>query len=261
MTATVTIKELAARLGISVPTLRKYGECGLLVADSAVGRTHLYDEAVAVARVKEINRLKGSGYSLSLIRQKLDQNAPYRLPVDPGLDGPDFTLGRHALLVLNEKDEYDDFARRFIASGLHAAQAVIVVAHPNLRAPLEEMIAREGFNVEALVRQHQLAFVWHEIATDFDARRQVDALDHQVRAMMEAGWQKIRMLGHPRFDKIDVDSAPYSVYEQRLTAWAKLQPVIVVCPWIASSAPAESLLNMQSNHREFMLGESNYIKA
>jgi len=35
----LTIKELAAALGVSVPTLRKYGECGLLEVDRIADAT------------------------------------------------------------------------------------------------------------------------------------------------------------------------------------------------------------------------------
>src|SRR3974377_1912662 len=96
----VTIKELASKLGVSVLTLRKYGECGLLAVDSLSGRTNLFDEAAAVARVEEINRLKSRGYSLSLIREKLDERPAGFTPLDLGLEGGSLHQGRPPRVTL-----------------------------------------------------------------------------------------------------------------------------------------------------------------
>src|SRR5579864_5483177 len=138
----VTIKELASKLGVSVPTLRKYGECGLLGVDSVSGRTNLFDEAAALSRVEEINRLKSRGYSLSLIREKLEDRPAGFTPLDLGLDGPSFSRGRNALVVMQDMDDYADFARRYIANALKGGQAVLIVAQPQQRQ-LYERILRE----------------------------------------------------------------------------------------------------------------------
>src|SRR5271167_1467382 len=148
----VTIKELASKLGVSVPTLRKYGECGLLGVDSVSGRTNLFDEAAAIARVEEINRLKSRGYSLSLIREKLDERPAGFMPLDLGLEGGSFTRGRHALVIMQDMDEYARFARRYIGNALRNNQACMLIADPAHRALYEKIVHEEGFDLDTVMK-------------------------------------------------------------------------------------------------------------
>ena len=256
----VTIKELAATLGVSVPTLRKYGECGLLGVDEVSGRTNLFDEAAALHRVAEINRLKSKGYSLSLIREKLEQpNGHSRLNL--GLEDETFSHGRHVLLIVKDMDEYMGFARPFVDNGLRGHQAVVLCVHPDHRDQLEAMISACGHDVDAAVRSHQLTFTWFESLSGFDAMRQIESFDATVREVMKAGWGDVRFLGHPEVDPSDVDSAVLRKYEERVSDWVSKLPALLVCVWMAPKGNAQTLLELQRLHREFVCGEDTFVKT
>lgn len=256
----VTIKELAATLGVSVPTLRKYGECGLLGVDEVSGRTNLFDEAAAVARVAEINRLKSKGYSLSLIREKLEHpNGHGRLNL--GLEDETFSAGRHVLLVVKDIDEYHAFARTYILNGLQGHQAVVLCVHPDYRDELERMVQAAGHDIDALQRRRQLTFTWYESVGAFDAMRQVDAFDATVREVMRAGWESVRFLGHPEVDADDIDAAQLRRYEERINEWVRSKPVQLICVWMAPKGSVETLLELQRVHKEFAIGSDTFTKA
>lgn len=256
----VTIKELAATLGVSVPTLRKYGECGLLGVDEVSGRTNLFDESAALHRVAEINRLKSKGYSLALIREKLDQpNGHSRLNL--GIDDETFSHGRHVLLIVKDMTEYLNFAKPFVDNGLRGHQAVVLCVHPDHREHLELMIAASGHDVEAMRRSHQLTFTWYESVSGFDAMRQIEMFDATVREIMKAGWSEVRFLGHPEVDPAEVDAAVLRRYEERLGDWISKLPALIVCVWMAPKGNAQTLLELQRLHREFVCGEDTFVKT
>jgi DNA-binding transcriptional MerR regulator len=256
----VTIKELAATLGVSVPTLRKYGECGLLGVDEVSGRTNLFDESSAVARIAEINRLKSKGYSLSLIREKLDSpNGHGRLNL--GLDDESFSHGRHVLLVVKDGDEYLNFARTFVLNGLQGRQAVVLCVHPDYRDDLERIVAAAGHDLVSLQRRRQLTFTWYESMGGFDAARQVEAFDATVREVMRAGWESVRFLGHPEVDPEGIEPAMLKRYEERVTEWVHKLPVLLVCVWMAPKGSVQTLLELQRLHKEFVLGSDTFVKA
>jgi DNA-binding transcriptional MerR regulator len=256
----VTIKELAARLGVSVPTLRKYGECGLLGVDEVSGRTNLFDEEAALHRVAEINRLKSKGYSLSLIREKLEQpNGHSRLNL--GLEDETFSHGRHVLLIVKDVDEYLNFARTFVMNALRGRQAVVLCVHPEHREQLESMVAAGGHRLDELQRTRQLTFTWYESMSGFDATRQVEAFDAAVRDVIKAGWESVRFLGHPEVDPSSVEPAVLRRYEDRLTEWVRKLPVLLVCVWMAPKGNAQTLLELQRLHREFVCGDDTFVKA
>jgi len=256
----VTIKELAAKLGVSVPTLRKYGECGLLGVDAVSGRTNLFDEVAAIARVAEINRLKSKGYSLSLIREKLDRpNGHGHLNL--GLEDATFSQGHHVLLVVNDLDEYLRFARSFILNGLSGNQAVILCVHPDHRDPLEQFVAQAGHDLQKLARTRQLNFTWYESLSSFEPIRQVDAFDASAREAMRAGWESVRFLGHPEVDPSGMDPAVLKRYEDRVSEWAAKLPVLLVCVWMAQRGSAQTLLQLQRLHREFVIGDDTFVRS
>jgi DNA-binding transcriptional MerR regulator len=256
----VTIKELAATLGVSVPTLRKYGECGLLDVDAVSGRTNLFDEAAAIERIAEINRLKSKGYSLSLIREKLElPNGHSRLNL--GVDDESFSQGRHVLLVVKDMAEYEKFARAFVANALRGRQGIVLCVHPDFREPMERMIAAEGYDVAALQRRRQLTFVWYESLGGFDAVRQIEAFDTTVREVMKAGWEAVRFLGHPEIDPSRIDAGVLRKYEERLSEWAAQLPILMICVWMAPKGNAQTLLELQRLHTEFVYGDDTFVKA
>lgn len=256
----VTIKELASKLGVSVPTLRKYGECGLLGVDSVSGRTNLFDEAAAVARVEEINRLKSRGYSLSLIREKLEDRPAGFQPLDLGLDGASFTRGRHALVIMHDMDEYQRFARRFIGNALRNNQACMLVADPAHRALYEKIVRDEGFDLDVVMKRRQVCFAWFEAKEHLDHHRQIEQYDAIVSMIRNAGWQSVRILGQPEREGLCFDDASLEQYEERLTLWARALPVIMVCAWLAPKTASQDLLRSQKMHREFVLGDNVFMQ-
>lgn len=260
MSRKVTIKELAVKLGVSVPTLRKYGECGLLGVDEVSGRTNLFDEAAALHRVAEINRLKSKGYSLALIREKLEQpNGQSRLNL--GLEDSSFSHGRHVLLIVKDIDEYLHFARSFVHNGIQGQQAIVLCVHPEHRAQLEAVVREAGHDIETLTRSRQLTFTWYESLAGFDAVRQIEAFDATVRDVMSAGWNEVRFLGHPEVDPSSVDAGVLRRYEERLSDWIRKLPALLVCVWMAPKGNAQTLLELQRLHREFVCGEDTFVKA
>jgi DNA-binding transcriptional MerR regulator len=256
----VTIKELAAKLGVSVPTLRKYGECGLLGVDSVSGRTNLFDETAAVARVEEINRLKSRGYSLALIREKLEERPAGFMPLDLGLDGASFSRGRHALVIMADMDEYASFARKFIGNALRSNQAVMLVADPAERALYENVLREEGFDLDTAMKRRQVCFAWFEGKEHLDHHRQIEQYDALVQMIRNAGWQTVRILGQPGREGLCFDDNSVERYEERLTVWARALPVIVVCAWVAPKTAARELLRSQRVHREFVVGENVFMQ-
>lgn len=260
MSRKVTIKELAATLGVSVPTLRKYGECGLLGVDAVSGRTNLFDEAAAIERVAEINRLKSKGYSLSLIREKLElPNGSRRLNL--GVEDETFSQGRHVLLVVKDNDEYLRFARNFVLNGLRGKQGVVLCVHPEYREQIEQIITGAGFDLAALQRSRQFSFTWYESIGAFDSARQVEAFDATIRDVIKGGWESVRFLGHPEIDPASLDPLVLQRYEERVTEWVKKLPVLFICVWMAPKGTAQTLLDLQRLHKEFVFGDDTFVKA
>ncbi len=256
----VTIKELASKLGVSVPTLRKYGECGLLGVDSVSGRTNLFDEAAAIARVEEINRLKSRGYSLSLIREKLDERPAGFMPLDLGLEGGSFTRGRHALVIMQDMDEYARFARRYIGNALRNNQACMLIADPAHRSVYEKIVREEGFDLDTVMKRRQVCFAWFEGKDHLDHHRQIEQYDALVAMLRNAGWQAIRILGQPEREGMCFDESSLEQYEERLTLWARALPVIVACACLAPKSATRDLLHTQRMHREFVLGDNVFMQ-
>ncbi|MDQ6767916.1 MAG: MEDS domain-containing protein [Candidatus Eremiobacteraeota bacterium] len=256
----VTIKELASKLGVSVPTLRKYGECGLLGVDSVSGRTNLFDEAAAVARVEEINRLKSRGYSLSLIREKLDERPAGFMPLELGLEGASFTRGRHALVIMQDMDEYARFARPYVGNALRNNQACMLIADPAHRGLYEKIVRDEGFDLDTVMKRRQVCFAWFENKERLDHHRQIEQYDALVSMVRNAGWQSVRILGQPERDGLHFDESSLEQYEERLTLWARALPVIIACACLAPKSAARDLLHIQRMHREFVLGEHVFMQ-
>jgi DNA-binding transcriptional MerR regulator len=74
--ATLTIGDLAERVGMTVRNLREWRTLGLLPAAQLQGRVGYYDETV-VARVERIKQLHEQGFPLDLIRQMLEASDGY----------------------------------------------------------------------------------------------------------------------------------------------------------------------------------------
>ena len=68
---TLTIDDVARRVGMTVRNLREWRALGLLPAPTMRGRAGYYGEAV-VQRVQDIQRLHAEGFPLELIRRILD---------------------------------------------------------------------------------------------------------------------------------------------------------------------------------------------
>lgn len=261
MSRKVTIKELAATLGVSVPTLRKYGECGLLSVDAVSGRTNLFDEATAVNRIHEINELKRKGYSLALIRERLfNHSGGAAHELDLGLEGPSFSMGRHILLVVQNMLEFFNFARNYIGNGLRAGQAVIIVMHPDRRAALNAALIRDGFNVEALQNARQLTYAWYDNLDHFDPAGQVASYRKIVEDVVAAGWQELRAIGDPEMDVTSIEPTALREYEHLVDALVERVPGIVVCTWMAPRGSASVLLDLQRNHKEVKFGDDVYAR-
>ncbi len=260
MSRKLTIKELAAALDVSVPTLRKYGECGLLEVDSILGRTHLFDESGAIARIAEINRLKTRGFSLPLIRQRFNGRATVYVPPNLGLDGPEISLNRHVLVVVNDMPEFDAMAKTFAINGLRAGQAVAFLMRPEYRQTYAGMLRDAGFDVDDLERRKQLRFPWYERG-DFDPVRQTDIFDEKLRGVLAAGWPIVRCLGHPDIKPESISVADQTRFEERLHELASKHPVSFVCSWLAPKHSAQTLLQMQRNHKEIVVGNATLVRA
>jgi DNA-binding transcriptional MerR regulator len=74
--ATLTIGDLAERVGMTVRNLREWRTLGLLPPAQLQGRVGYYDEAV-VGRVERIKRLHEQGFPLELIRRMLEASDGY----------------------------------------------------------------------------------------------------------------------------------------------------------------------------------------
>ena len=263
MSRKVTIRELAVLVGVAVPTLRKYGECGLLGADAVVGRTNLFDERGAVKRIHEINEFKRRGYSLALIREKLAEatRRDRELPLEFGLEGPAFSPGRHILLVVQNLREYYNFASKFIGQGLRGRQALVLVVHPKRREPLNEMLEHQGFDVARLLQTRQLTFGWYDSIDHFEAAAQVESWRHAIEGIVAADWHEIRALGDPEIEVQDIDPDVLRDYEHLIDGLVSRIPAIVVCAWMAPLGSASALLEMQRNHKEVKFGDQVYSRA
>ena len=266
MSRKVTIKELAATLGVAVPTLRKYSECGLLSADAVSGRTNLYEETAALQRVSEIHRLKLHGYSLAMIRERFVQasgvrNGANRGTLDIGLDGSTFSRGRHVLLVVQDIDEYLNFARAYVRNGLRAEQAVIAVVRPGRQPQFAEMLAAQGFDVEGLLAKRQLTFTWYNDLQHFDATNQVSSFSKVLSDVVAAGWQDVRGIGDPEMDVNAIEPAELQKYESMIDGLIEAVPGIVVCAWMAPRGSATILLDLQRYHKEVAFDDQVYSRA
>ena len=177
--------------------------------------------AAALSRVEEINRLKSRGYSLALIREKLEDRPAGFMPLDLGLDGASFSRGRHALVIMADMDEYASFARKFIGNALRANQAVMLVADPAHRTLYETILREEGFDLDIVMKRRQVCFAWFEGKEHLDHHRQIEQYDALVQMIRNAGWQNVRILGQPEREGLCFDDSSVERYEERLTLWAR----------------------------------------
>lgn len=253
MSRSLTIKQLAERLAVSVPTLRKYGECGLLPVDAVDGRTNLYDEAKAVGRVEEINALKSRGYSLSLMREYFAPRAARGIVLELGDRGASFTPGTHVMLACNEKNEYMTFVRSFLVNGIKASQAALVAVDPEKRHEIEATLAAEGLDVQRLVERRQLHFIWYGDLQRLDPDAISAAADAIYVGARSAGFGGLRVIGHPDVDWSVMTQPALHAYEARVERWVQDKQALIVCPWVAPNGPAQLLLNIQRCHEGFVV--------
>ena len=69
----MTTKQLANTLGISVASVNYYTNLGLFRIKDRKGNARLYDYHAVSNTYKTIQRLRKEGYSLMLIKQRLDK--------------------------------------------------------------------------------------------------------------------------------------------------------------------------------------------
>jgi len=50
-------------------------------------------------------------------------------------------------------------------------------------------------------------------------------------------------------------------YEERLSDWIAKLPALLVCVWMAPKGNAQTLLELQRIHREFVCGEDTFVKT
>lgn len=70
----VTTKETADLLGVSVASVNYYTNLGILNIRDKKGNARLYDKNEVVDVYKRMRRLMKEGYSLKLIKQKLEKD-------------------------------------------------------------------------------------------------------------------------------------------------------------------------------------------
>ena len=69
----ITTYQLAKLLGISVASVNYYTNLGLFKIKDRKGNARLYDRDVVSNTYKTVQRLRKEGYSLMLIKQRLDK--------------------------------------------------------------------------------------------------------------------------------------------------------------------------------------------
>ena len=69
----ITTYQLAKLLGISVASVNHYTNLGLFKIKDRKGNARLYDRDAESNNYKTIQRLRKEGYSLMLIKQRLDR--------------------------------------------------------------------------------------------------------------------------------------------------------------------------------------------
>lgn len=69
----ITTYQLAKLLGVSVASINYYTNLGLYKIKDRKGNARLYDRDAVSTTYKTIQRLRKEGYSLMLIKQRLDR--------------------------------------------------------------------------------------------------------------------------------------------------------------------------------------------
>ncbi|VTU13789.1 HTH-type transcriptional regulator YfmP [Variovorax sp. SRS16] len=77
----LTVRDAAARLGVTPRTLKYYEELGIVVPSRSEGRYRLY-EAADLGKLARVLRMRSLGFSLATITAMLQQ--PYEAPADGG---------------------------------------------------------------------------------------------------------------------------------------------------------------------------------
>ncbi|WP_213954047.1 MULTISPECIES: MerR family transcriptional regulator [unclassified Variovorax] len=91
----VTVREAAARLGVTPRTLKYYEERGIVVPMRSEGRYRLY-EAADLEKLARALRMKSLGFSLTVITAMLQQ------PVDEAPEGGSSALSEASLRKLHD---------------------------------------------------------------------------------------------------------------------------------------------------------------
>ncbi len=66
-----TVKEIAAKYGLSYQTVNRYSDAGLLSVVFKKGNIRFYERGHVDRRMRQISSLAREGYSLMLIRKKI----------------------------------------------------------------------------------------------------------------------------------------------------------------------------------------------
>ena len=69
----ITTYQLAKLLGVSVASINYYTNLGLYKIEDRKGNARLYDRDAVSTTYRTIQRLRKEGYSLMLIKQRLDR--------------------------------------------------------------------------------------------------------------------------------------------------------------------------------------------
>ncbi|QFG21521.1 MerR family transcriptional regulator [Actinomadura sp. WMMB 499] len=169
----LTIRQVAARAGVTARTLRHYDEIGLLRPSRVGENGYRYYDADALARLESVLLLRDVGLSLPVIADVLDRRADEAA-----------ALGAHIDLLEDERARLE----RRLAAARHTLDARRTGRDPSMR------MMREGFNDpyrdEVVDRWGERAFResndwWHgkSLTQRIEWKRDTDAL---VAAWAEA---------------------------------------------------------------------------
>ncbi|HVF19595.1 MAG TPA: MerR family transcriptional regulator [Mycobacteriales bacterium] len=190
--ATLTIDELAARVGMTVRNVRAHQSRGLLPPPQVRGRTGYYDDS-HVARLELVKDMQAEGFNLRAIQHALDQVAPgtdravlafRRRLLEPWSDEPPEILDRAAIAEL-----FGTFDEKYVARAVKLG-ALVPLSADRFEAPSPSLL-RAGAEVIALgvplPAVLELQSVIHRHA-DAVAKSFVDLfLEHVWRPFVAAG--------------------------------------------------------------------------
>lgn len=159
----------------------------------------------------------------------------------------------HNVLVYESQEQQFASVAPYIEQGLATNHRCVYVAHDNSRAAVVSALQDRGVAVDAAIDAGQLSIhqpdeIYFSDGA-FDPERTVDTLEQMLSGAMDAGYDKLRILGETTWAAaLDVDPGRLNRYERLVDELFQSEAIVGLCQYRRSLFPPEQLCGLLETH-------------